>query len=283
VRVDRLPDTIVPSWLDHLNLHGLLVAGAAQAEHRGQTELARRRLEVAWRLRETLDDCPSVITQLVAVAELHDELALLRTIPGPLPGWEDRLAPLPLRQRLMRAARLEVWSLPGILRRYPAERFFVEGQAPPAVLARLQARRGIAAVVASTNRAARRLESAEQRPSDAAIVVADEIARMPRWNRVAQAVWSTPMVGEVWSKAARAELNLELTRRALEVRDLLRAGDAGGVEALSGEHASVVPGVAWVYTVDPDAVVIRVTGDTEPLPTEGALPLEIRLSRSKGR
>jgi len=283
VRVDRHPDTIGPSWLDHLNLHGLLVAAAAHAEHRGQTEIARRRLEAAWRLRETLDDCPGVIAQLVAVAELHDELALLRTIPGPLPGWEQRLAPLPLRQRLMRAARLDVWSLPGILRRYPAEGFFVEDQAPPAALARLQARRGVAAVVASVNRSAHRLERDEVQPSDAVLVVADERERMPRWNLVARALWPTPMVGEVWHKATRGELNLELTRRALEVRELLRAGDAAGVEALGGEHPSVVAGVSWVYSVDPAAIVIRAAGDTEPLPTEGAPPLEIRLSHSQGR
>ena len=35
------------------------------------------------------------------------------------------------------------------------------------------------------------------------------------------------MVGEVWLKAARAELNLELTRRAIEVRERLRSGDVG--------------------------------------------------------
>lgn len=283
VRVGWLPDDILPNWMGHLDLHALLVATAAHAEHRGQTESARRRLEAAWRLRETLDDCPSVIAQLVAVAELHDELALLRTIPGRLPDWEHRLAPLPLRQRLTRAVRLDVWSLPGILRRYPAEGFFVEESAPPAALARLQARRGVAAAVASVNRAARRLESDEQRPSDAVLVVTDELERMPRWNLVAQSLRFTPMVGEVWLKAARAELNLELTRRALVVRELLRAGDAKGVEALGGEQASVVAGVSWIYTVDPEAVVIRAVGDTEPLPTEGASPSEICLSRSPGR
>jgi hypothetical protein len=108
-------------------------------------------------------------------------------------------------------------------------------------------------------------------------VVADELERMPRWNLVAQALLFTPMVGEVWLKAARAELNLELTCRALVVRELLRAGDAEGVEALGGEQASVVAGVSWIYTVDPEAVVIRAVGDTEPLPTEGGPPLEIRL------
>jgi hypothetical protein len=65
------------------------------------------------------------------------------------------------------------------------------------------------------------------------------------------------------------------------VRALLRAGDAGALGALEGEQPSVVSGVAWSYRLDPEAVVIRATGDVEALRGENALPLEVRLPRSR--
>lgn len=282
LRLDRSPEDRVPNWLDHLSLHSLLLASAAEAEHRGRDRDSRRWLEAAWRLRETLDDDPTLLAQLVALAELHDELAFLRAIPGLLPDREHRLAPIPMRQRMITAMRLETWSLPSSLRQFPAEDFFPldHPERPPAILARLQARRGAAAIVAGVHRFADHLESAEHTPTEVVAAVSEQLERIPRWNVIAWTFWPSPIsFGEVWRKAARVELNLELDRRILEVRKLLRAGDTEALQGLSGEQPSVVSGVYWTYRIGPGAVVIRAGGDVEPLAQEGALPLEIRFVR----
>ncbi len=275
LELDRGLDITLPNLLGHLALHRLLVATAAEAARRGEGDQARQRLDASWRLREGLSAAPLILAQLVAHLELGNDLALLRAFEGELPGWRQRLEPPPLREQTATALRLESWMFVRGLRTGRLESEIVEGRVARFLFGPF-ARHGVAEYVDFIEHALARLQTEDLRSFDNDRFFEEEESRIPRWNLVARLV--VPNFLDSWVKAARVELDLELTRRVVEVRELVRARDAATLESLRGEHPSVVDGIRWHYRIEPDEVAIEASDDL-PLELKHPLPLEIRLRR----
>jgi len=98
-----------PDWLGHLDLHLLLVAMTAEQARLGNWQESCKWLEASWSLRSSLTDSPTVAAQFAALAELKNDLAVIRSLDFPLSGWRERLGPMPLRHRMEVAFRLDGW------------------------------------------------------------------------------------------------------------------------------------------------------------------------------
>lgn len=269
-------DAALPSFIDHLALHHLLVAGAGEAARQGDPSRAESWLDASWRLRSGIAEDPRLIPQLIAMAQLEDELALLRALPDPLPRWRERLAGMPLRDRTEVALRLESWLLVQALRDgWLAEE--LDQQRIVQHLSRPLLHRGVAGQDDFIDRCVIRLRSEDLRTFDNERFYEQEVARIPRWNVIARLL--APNYLESWVKAAHAELGVDLTRRTIEVRETLRQGDFERLEELAGEHSSVVEGIRWVYRIEPEEVVIETVAEI-PRSSKHPLPLAVRLDRS---
>lgn len=268
-------ETELPSLADHMGLHRLLIAGAAVAARNGDEKRALRWLDASARLRQSLTRDPRLILQLGDQVELTDEIALLRVLPGPLHGWQERLARIPLRDRTGMALRLESWVMVQSLQSGQLTEQVADGPVMRSIMRPLF-RHGIAEYVDQMDRALARLETEDLRSFGNDRFFEEELARIPRWNIVARLL--APNYFDVWAKAARTELGVDLTRRTIEARDLLRRGDLERLEELLGAHPSPVESIRWIYRIDPGELVIEASAEI-PVSSTHPLPLEVRLTR----
>lgn len=265
----------LPNLLDHLSLNRLLVAGAHEAAARGDRDRALRWLDASWRLRESAAENPLLIPQLIALIELDDALALLRALPDPPPGWRQRLAPMALRDGVEVALRLESWMIVQSLRsgRLAEE---MGGEGALRLVMKPLLHRGIAEYADFMDHGLARVKTEDLHSFDNDRFYEAEYGRIPRWNVAARIL--APDLFDTWIRAAHSELGVDLTRRTLEIRELLRHGDRERLEALAGEHDAVAEGVRWIYRIEPGTVVLETVGEI-PRQSKSPLPLEVRLAR----
>jgi hypothetical protein len=236
--LDRGLEYRIPALIDHIHLHRLLVLEAGEAARVGDTDTTADWLHAARVLRIALADDPLLIHQLVILAEHKRELALLRALPSPPEDWEVFVAPEPARDRIHRALRLEGRMMVQALRTGHLE---AEVGEEPLVrwIAGPMLRHGAAQHVESMEHGVARLEREDPRYFRNDQFFAEEEARVPRWNIVARLL--LPNFFDASIKAARHELDVDLTRRALEVRAVVeRLGQqpAGHLRSLRSSAAS---------------------------------------------
>lgn len=263
-----------PNVLGRLNLHKLLIVMTAEAARRGDHQQSLEWMEAAWSLSLSGAEEPTMLPQLGALAEFRGNMAILRALDQPLPAWALRLEVPAWRHRMERAYRLESWTL---IRSFKLGQLEAGLQGSPLAnfLARPIVRHGLVGHMDFVESFLARVRSDKILEMDHDEVFEEETARIPHWNFFARLV--VPTFADSMGKAARLELSIELTRRAVELRELLRAGETETLFALQGSHPSILEGISWIYLVEEDRVSIGVdrevfsTGD-HPLPMEFSIP-----------
>ncbi|MCH9649087.1 MAG: hypothetical protein K0U98_12685 [Deltaproteobacteria bacterium] len=271
---------VLPNFLGHLWLQKFLVAMTAEAARRGEREQSLEWLEASWRLSQSLGGDPAMIPQLIFLAEMRANLAVLRAIDLPLGDWHHRLSIGPWCKGMEAAFRLESWSFIRGLRLGQFEEDS-NGGVISNLLIRLRTRHGAKGLMDLNDRLFERVKSENILEMDYDGVFEEEEAKIPRWNILARMF--VPNYFDALAKPARLALSTDLTRRILEMRSLLRAGDLEAIADLQGSHPSVRKGVSWVYQIEGDKITIRVDGHVPDLVDKKIgkpLPVEISLSRS---
>jgi hypothetical protein len=257
-----------PDLRAHPLLHKLLILAAHESARAGDAAAADSWLLAAWRLREALAREPLLDAQRVAIAELDDELTLLRALPASLPGWRQRLQRLPVRRGVEQAQHVDTWFALNMQRRYST---WVS--APDAWVQRVfrrftwvVARHGAGHLVEASGHAMARARREGAGALQEGFVTA-ELARMPRWSRLPRKLLINQL--DVPLRAARAQLATELTAQLLALREL-PAGE------LPARRPSTVAGVEWLYTLEAGVLRIRASREV-PSPAPRPLPLHAEL------
>jgi hypothetical protein len=273
LHLERTIELLVPDLVGHLRLHRLLLAEAGVEARRGRQQEASSWLHASWRLRDALADDPLLIQQLISLAELRDELALLRALEDVPPDTAARLRRLHPRPGVERALRMEAWIYVHSLRTGQLESRIKK---PPGfgLVFRFLSRLAGAQMVDSADHAIRSIAERDLHGFDAEQFNREQLARVPRWNPMARLLVSTFL--DAPAKAARHELDLELTRYLLEARQLIADRGLEGLRSLQRARPAGVHGFVWSYHLQPDLLIISSNGD---LPTSSPLrlPLEVRL------
>ncbi|MCH9649088.1 MAG: hypothetical protein K0U98_12690 [Deltaproteobacteria bacterium] len=263
--------------LGHLNLHKLLIVMSARAARRADTQECLEWLEAAWSLSLSVAEEPTTLPQLAALAAFRGNMAILRALDSPLPGWALKLEVPPWQRRMAAAYRLESWTLIRSFELGQLEKV-LDGSRFANFLARPVVRHGLVGHIDFVERFLARARSGKVLEMDHEEVFEEETARIPRWNFYARLF--VPIFADSMGKAARLELSTDLTRRVVEVRELLRADKIEILSGLQGSHPSVLEGISWIYQVEEDKVSIR--ADTEVFSTgEHPLPVEFSILRTQ--
>jgi hypothetical protein len=257
-----------PDLRRHQLLHRLLLLAAHDAELAGASAETEVWLEAAWTLRSGLADDPLLASQRISLAELHDELALLRALRRPLPRWRERLTGLRVSPSVDRALRVEGWLAARGLGDYAAAVASDERWSRRAARAGswLLARHGALHVVEATDHAIARARRDGARALHGRFL-AEELSRVPRWSRIARNLLGHSLGMPL--RAARSTLAVELTAQALALEELrARGGEPPPTQR------SAVGGVTWVYERRPGRLMLR---PSQELPVPGKHPLPLLL------
>jgi hypothetical protein len=253
----------------HRELQTLLLAAAGRALARGEVGVAAELVEASWRLNEAILSSPGLDTHVAACATLEPQMALLAELPDPGEEWRLRLAALDIEQHALEAYRFEAWRA-----RCVAESSGLPGLHPvlrtaSRPLARLLAHQQHQAMLF----AVRELPQRDPRSFDAEAFAAELRSRVPRGNPIAQA--TLPHDWSSWPSSLRAALSIDLALRVLEARAAAAAGRQ--LETVPPRQPSRIPGVDWLYEMQPDR--LRIVIDSGGWPEMAARPLaaEIRL------
>lgn len=269
LRLDHGYEMELPNLIGQLQLHRLLVAAALRSADSDRSE-CEGWLEAASRLNLTLAEDPLVLAQLIAMAEVQTMQRGLRRLDFAPEHWRDYLPVESLRDRTYEALRIENWKFIHSARTGrlgpPGDR-----QANPGFFEYHAARGTMVAI----DRAIDRLRSSDLRTHEHERFYREVARRIPRWNVIGRIL--LPNLLDVPVKAARSELDLELTRWTLEIRQQLQAGAVGSINLEGVRESTAAPGIHWKSSVESGSVWIRAVGGEIPTQSQYPLPLEHRI------
>jgi hypothetical protein len=269
LRLDHGYEMELPNLIGQLQLHRLLVAAALRLADSDRSE-CEGWLEAASRLNLALAEDPLVLSQTVAMAEVQTMQRGLRRLDFAPGHWRRYLPVESLRNRTYEALRIENWKFIHSAR---TGRLGPPGSKPenPGFFEYHGAR----GVMAATDRAIDRLRGSDLRTHDHDRFYREIAGGVPRWNVIARIL--LPNLLDVPVKAARSELDLELTRWALEIRERLQSGAVGSTDLEGVRESTAAPGILWRSSVESGSVWIRAVGGEIPTQSRYPLPLEHRI------
>lgn len=242
----RLQAAPIPNLLGHLDLQKLLFLDGLVQIRAGRNDMALRDLEASWSLVRSLQDDPLLIGRLVAMTEARMVLALLRQLPDVPRRWRERLAALEPRQDFVEALKFEIWTwnLMDLRPEWTDMGEFLGS------LAKGVMRPYVTYCIADTSDDMRRaIERLERVPAlcdyDLDARQAGLAVPVPGWNVVSPVM--VPDLSGAVERLARFELDLELTRRVLELEAARAASGRWPAELPGGAASSACPRDRWIY------------------------------------
>ena len=263
----------IPNLLGHLQLHrGLLLAAAESARLGAAPDEIERWLAAVHILERSIEEDPILIHRLIAMAEHGQFLTLLRTLTPPPRGWRDFLNPRPWRAMAHESLRLEGWLVGHSLQDGSLEKSMLPRKTPR-WLARILAQAGTRQYLETMEHAVQRLEQEDPRQFDTAQFFDEEYKRISRWNLFAR--WMFPNFFDASIKAAKHELDIDLTEQVLALRTLIAACETEPIE-IPFETPSAIEEIRWHYSMEAERIVIQAS-DSLPGKSKSSLPLEFQI------
>jgi hypothetical protein len=252
MHLERVTEAPIPNLLGHIDLQKLLITDALAKTSDGDRERALQDLEASWTLMQSLSDAPILISQLITLADARLLVGALRQIENVPDVWRTRLTEHDFRQGFTTALKYEglYWtkiddtadftSLTGFANK------LLNSVAKPYV-------RYCLADISDDYR--RRLENLDEVRAicdyDLSARRADLDIPIPRWNLIGGLI--VPSLGGAVNRLAILELDLELTRRLIELEEARRARDGAWPRSLpGGDVSSACSRDRWIYEVSPE-------------------------------
>jgi len=246
-RIDRGSRSLRPHLLGILHLHELLVVDALIQTHDGLGREALEDLDASWRLREGYASSPFFDCRMIAMATVRFEAGALRRIDGVPATWRERLRSLTPAASILEGLRLgtiiDVVDL-------DTETFGIDG------------------FLAETRRAITRLywRKCYEEAIPLYLSRIEKLETSVPWcdadpeqglSPIDVSWWNNPgaflNAGSVVPSAARLALDIETTRKILELRESRDANGGRWPESLPGiEKSANCPGDRWIYQVGGD-------------------------------
>jgi hypothetical protein len=264
LRLDLGAAAETPQFVGHLVLHRFLLLAGTLAAPTSRVE-ADAWFDAAATLQSELQRDPILLAQLISLAEISGMQRVLRRLSYVPDHWRSLLPSEPLREGLYESLRLEGWTIHRTAVTGGFDDFV--GRMPFAGVFLFQ---GTRELMDALDGSIERIQREDMRYLNGELLYEDALARIPRWNGVARAL--LPNLLDAPAKAARTELDLELTTRILKLRERDAAGDVP--LPFGREPSRAVPGIIWESERLPGCIRIRavggeiVTGSKAPLPLE---------------
>ncbi len=243
----------IPNLLGHIQLQRILLASSLRLEARGDARGAEKSLDASWTLNESLTSRPELISQLIAIAVGRMQAGVLRKVPVDPTRWVPRLAACEPRRGILEAFTGEAWVM----------RYAVLRGAMPGPDGGPRSRRVRALEFLSRPRLKIEVASAltvfrecfldwENAPVSGGTAKARNGASGGGgpFGRVLSELM-IPNFETTLLRADRLAVDLELTRKALELRAARRTGREWP-PGVPGIEASVVKDARWIYARTPD-------------------------------
>lgn len=240
----------LPNLVCQLDLHRLLLLAALEA---ADEPPAGSFLEAGWRLRRAADSNPILISQLIHLVQLGDELSVLRRRCAAGGPWEERLRALHPRLAMLRSIQLDGWLSHQTFRTEP---MFYAQSGPDGELP-LYFQLLVVDYIEAVQQAVERLERQDPLLHDPKAFGEELDRRLPRWSILARLFTLQP---GAWIKAVRSELVIEHALRILRAQEEL----ARGREPAPARTPSVaVPGLVWTDEPSEEGFRISLDGNLE--------------------
>ena len=261
----------LPNFFGLVNLEKILALDTLEKSRQGRNGEAIATFAASWKIRQSLDGKPELIAQLVNAIALRLQAGVLRQLEQVPPEWQQRLMERELTQEMITAIEGEFlfiyegtrqvadWELEG------AEGLFFKSP-----IGRTYGRWSAIDTYNSSNSLPGLLETSNVCSFEPE-AIAPVFQQVGWWNVLGQI--AQPSFSRQWERAGRIMLELELTQKILQVKEIA-AKEGQLPESLPNMESAVCPGYQWVYGVAEDK---RRSLSLTPIPTLGeddrALPL----------
>ena len=247
--VEKLQAAPVPNLVGLLELHKLLVADALVRAGGGDSAGALVDLDASWRLNRALVKRPNLMTQQIAITVTRFQSGALRLIEDVPELWIERLGEHDFHGSVLMAMKMEGWLWAQI----PEGIYRDDNLRGLKRLWERVAKPYTALCFADLSDVYRReLERRIGRRSLCDSRGPDLRVRPARWNMLGNFVNKEDFTYPL-HRLARLELDLELTRKLIEVEAARRGNGGRWAPEVSGiEESEACPDDRWLYEVGPD-------------------------------
>lgn len=266
----------LPSFIGLVNLEKILALDALEKSRLGRNGEAIASFTAAWKIRQSLDGRPELIAQVLNAMVLRLQAGVMRQLDEVPAEWQQRLVERDVTKEIVKAIEGEfLYAYRGTRELADSEELVGEEalmfESP---MGRTYLRRSAIDAYNTSNSLPELLETSNVCSFDQE-AIASSLGQAAWWNVLGQL--AIPNFSPVWKRARRLQLELELTRKILEVKEMA-AKEGKLPESLPNTESAVCPGYEWVYEVSGDKSSLGLM----PAPTLGedsnALPLTYRLS-----
>jgi hypothetical protein len=262
----------LPNLLSHIQLTRLLVADALRSHALGQDNLALVDLDAAWRLSESLESNPELISQLIVIAMRKMDMGALRKLDGVPQAWQRRLETWDPHKGIVTAFRAEAaaWELEA-KQLEPSSQDAGSGKGGHGLLGmflRPYMRLGTADAVGRLLSMIQEERKAGPCPPDSAVLTLGERAAksIPWWNLPGKMMF--PNLSSSWLRAKYARIQEELTCKVIQIKAARSTMDDLPND-LPGIEKSFCPKERWTYTLTSDGgISVSFSG---PMPAKSIL------------
>lgn len=242
----------IPNLLGHIQLQRILLASALREASRKDASAANALLEASWALNAPLLARPELISQLIAIAVCRMQAGALRKAPVAPGPWLTRLGTLDPRKGILESFRGEAWAMRESMRRgVTVDVESGEPTVPSRIGAFLRGPLERLSGCAYLGGHRELVVAAGSRPvsdgSREALVSAFE-SGASRWGRAPSV--AIPNLVQAFDRADRLVVDLELTRKVLELR-AARGTAKEWPAAVPGVGTTVLTDANWTYAVTP--------------------------------
>ena len=254
--VAQLVRAPVPGLLYHRQLQGLIALDILDRTRKRQNLLAAQALEASWKVTQSLFDRPELISQMMASSILNLQLGLLRKMENVSVEWQALLAVKAWQGSFLRAMELDAL----VLSRYVVDptdmmagRWFHPFYGPLGKPVRRLAEVEILEV-AQEALSTVKTSGFCRGNSDRELEQRDNL--LSNWNLGTYFGVRNRYYFRAWTTSTQALLEMELTRKVLEVKEARHSGrNTNWIQQLVPTESALCPEAKWVHEVAPNGTI----------------------------
>lgn len=257
----------LPSYLGLVNLQNILLLDILEKSRLGQTKEMLENLEVSFKINESIsNNNNTLIGQLVSLIIAKNQAGILRKLDKVPSEWQQRLLQHDYRQSILPSLYGESYLGFAFLIKTKSPHFYQELFEDDLVVFNTSVKSvGFEQWSESLRQnylswfAINNIESQhkiyQQLPQEN-VCTFNKDAFLKKLNIQKDVDWVASWMSQ-WVKVGRGMLNLELTKKVLEVKEMA-AKNGSLPPSLKPMYSSICPGVKWVYEVSSDGKTMSI-------------------------
>jgi len=256
----------LPSYLGLVNLQNILLLDILEKSRLGQTKEMLESLEVSFKINESLSNDPTIIGQLVSLIIAKNQAGFLRKLDKVPSEWQQRLLQHDYRQSILPTLYGESYLGFAFLIKTKSPHFYQELFEDDLAVFNTSVKsvgfeqwseslRQNYLILFAINNIESQHKIYQQLPQEN-VCTFNQDAFLKQLGIQKDLDWVASWMSQ-WVKGGRGMLNLELTQKVLEVKEIA-AKNGSFPPSLKPMYSSICPGVKWVYEVSPDGQTMSI-------------------------